>query len=77
MKLWEYVNKTVRLALVDGTSVIGKVLDWYDGVDLDGDDEIVIEVLSKLKLSALSSDWVLFLCTKTEDNYEQMYQKET
>ncbi|HEL2509865.1 4-hydroxy-3-methylbut-2-enyl diphosphate reductase [uncultured Streptococcus sp.] len=43
MKLWEYVNKTVRLALVDGTSVIGKVLDWYDGVDLDGDDEIVIE----------------------------------
>lgn len=42
MKLWEYVNKTVRLVLVDGTSVIGKVADWYDGFDIDGDDEIVI-----------------------------------
>lgn len=42
MKLWEYVNKTVRLVFIDGTFVIGKVLDWYDGFDLDGDDEIVI-----------------------------------
>ncbi|MGT2834027.1 4-hydroxy-3-methylbut-2-enyl diphosphate reductase [Streptococcus hyointestinalis] len=46
MKLWEYVDKTVRLVLVDGTSVTGKVIDWYDGFDLDGDDEIVIEFQS-------------------------------
>ena len=42
MRLWEYVNKKVRLVLEDGTSITGKVIDWYDGYDLDGADEIVI-----------------------------------
>lgn len=43
MKLWEYVDKRVRLILNDGISVIGKVYDWFDGYDLDGEDEIVID----------------------------------
>lgn len=42
MKLWEYVDENVHLLLDDGTSVTGKVDDWFDGYDLDGDDEIVI-----------------------------------
>lgn len=42
MRLWEYVDKKVRLILEDGTSITGKVIDWYDGYDLDGADEIVI-----------------------------------
>ena len=42
MRLWEYVDKNVRLVLKDGTSITGKVRDWYDGYDLDGSDEIVI-----------------------------------
>ena len=42
MKLWEYVDKKVYLVLEDGTSITGKVIDWYDGYDLDGSDEIVI-----------------------------------
>ncbi|KXT85605.1 hypothetical protein JavanS354_0014 [Streptococcus satellite phage Javan354] len=43
MKLWEYVDKNVRLVLSDGTSIVGKVIDWFDGYDLDGYDEIVID----------------------------------
>ncbi|KXT79055.1 4-hydroxy-3-methylbut-2-enyl diphosphate reductase [Streptococcus sp. DD13] len=46
MKLWEYVDKNVHLVLSDGTSIIGKVDEWFDGYDLDGDDEIVIADLS-------------------------------
>ena len=42
MRLWEYVDKNVRLVLKDDTSITGKVIDWYDGYDLDGSDEIVI-----------------------------------
>lgn len=42
MRLWEYVDKKVYLVLEDGTSITSTVLDWYDGFDLDGDDEIVI-----------------------------------
>ncbi len=42
MKLWEYVDKNVRLILEDGTSIKGRVVDWFDGYDLDGPDEIVI-----------------------------------
>ncbi|RHE64321.1 4-hydroxy-3-methylbut-2-enyl diphosphate reductase [Streptococcus parasanguinis] len=42
MKLWEYVDKKVYLVLEDGTSITGKVVDWFDGYDLDGSDEIVI-----------------------------------
>ncbi|WP_247954600.1 hypothetical protein [Streptococcus oralis] len=40
MKLWEYVDKNVRLILEDGTSIKGRVVDWFDGYDLDGPDEI-------------------------------------
>lgn len=43
MKLWEYINKDVRIILNDGTSVSGKVSDWFDGYDIDGEDEIVID----------------------------------
>jgi hypothetical protein len=32
----------VCLVLEDGTSITGKVVDWFDGYDLDGSDEIVI-----------------------------------
>jgi hypothetical protein len=42
MRLWEYVDKKVYLVLEDDTSITGKVIDWYDGYDLDGSDEIVI-----------------------------------
>jgi len=42
LRLWEYVDKKVRLVLKDGTSITGKVVDWFDGYDLDGFDEIVI-----------------------------------
>ena len=42
MKLWEYVDKKVYLVLEDGTSITGKVVDLFDGYDLDGSDEIVI-----------------------------------
>ena len=42
MRLWEYVDKNVSLVLEDGTSITGKVVDWFDGYDLDGFDEIVI-----------------------------------
>ena len=31
MRLWEYVDKKVYLVLEDGTSITGKVIDWYDG----------------------------------------------
>lgn len=42
MKLWEYVDKNVRLILKDGTSIKGWVVDWFDAYDLDGPDESVI-----------------------------------
>ena len=42
MRLWEYVDKRVYLVLEDGSSITGKVVDWFDGYDLDGSDEIVI-----------------------------------
>ena len=42
MRLWEYVDKNVRLVLKDDTSITGKVIEWYDSYDLDGSDEIVI-----------------------------------
>jgi len=42
LRLWEYVDKKVYLVLEDGTSITGKVVDWFDGYDLDGSDEIVI-----------------------------------
>ena len=32
----------MRLVLEDGTSITGKAVDWFDGYDLDGADEIVI-----------------------------------
>lgn len=42
MKLWEYVDKNVRLILKDGTSIKGRVVDWFDGYALDGPDELAI-----------------------------------
>lgn len=42
MRIWEYVDKKVYLVLEDGTSITGKVVDWFDGYNLDGSDEIVI-----------------------------------
>lgn len=57
MKLWEYVDKNVRLILEDGTSIKGRVIDWFDGYDLDGPDEIVIgdrsypeDIIKKIKI---------------------------
>lgn len=57
MKLWEYVDKNVRLILEDGTSIKGRVVDWFDGYDLDGPDEIVIgdrsypeDIIKKIKI---------------------------
>ena len=42
MKLWECVDKNVRFILEDGTSIKGRLVDWFDGYDLDGPDELVI-----------------------------------
>ena len=57
MKLWEYVDKNVRLILEDGTSIKGRVGDWFDGYDLDGPDESVIgdcsypeDIIKKIKI---------------------------
>ena len=38
MKLWEYVDKILK----DGTSIKGRVVEWFDGYALDGPDELVI-----------------------------------
>ena len=34
--------KMFRLILEDGASIKGRVVDWFDGYDLDGPDESVI-----------------------------------
>lgn len=43
MKLWEYVDKNVRLILEDGAYIKGRAVDWFDGYALDAPDELVID----------------------------------
>lgn len=42
MKLWEYEHENVRLVLKNDKIIVGRVIVWLDGEDIDGDDEIVI-----------------------------------
>ncbi|MGM0169033.1 hypothetical protein IGI39_003349 [Enterococcus sp. AZ135] len=43
LKLWEYVNETVKLELLNGKIIKGRVRFWNDEEDTeDGEDEIVI-----------------------------------
>ena len=69
MRLWEYVDKNVRLILEDGTSITGKVIDWYDGYDLDGADEIVIgdhsypeNIIKEIKIINAKNNLGTFAC---------------
>jgi len=44
LKLWEYVDKTIELELVNGKVIQGRVRFWNDEVDTEaGEDEIVID----------------------------------
>lgn len=72
MRLWEYVDKNVRLVLEDGTSITGKVIDWYDGYDLDGADEIVIgdhsypeNIIKEIKIISAQFELGAFTCKNT------------
>ena len=80
MRLWEYVDKKVRLVLEDGTSITGKVIDWYDGYDLDGSDEIVIgdhsypeNIIKEIKI--ISAQYILgaFTCKNTTEKNLDLY----
>ena len=69
MRLWEYVDKNVRLVLKDDTSITGKVIDWYDGYDLDGSDEIVIgdysypeNIIKEIKIISAQFDLGALTC---------------
>ena len=71
MRLWEYVDKKVYLVLEDGTSITGKVVDWFDGYDLDGSDEIVIgdhsypeNIIKEIKIISAQFDLGAFTCKK-------------
>ncbi len=48
--------------LEDGTSITGKVVDWFDGYDLDGSDEIVIGDHSYLR-TLLRNQRIIVLST--------------
>ena len=80
MKLWEYVDKNVRLILEDGTSIKGRVVDWFDGYDLDGPDEIVIgdrSLSRKSKLLVLSSTQAILSTNyKKYKNYRKNSREE-
>lgn len=69
MRLWEYVDKNVSLVLEDGTSITGKVVDWFDGYDLDGFDEIVIgersypeNIIKEIKIISAQFELGAFAC---------------
>ena len=71
MRLWEYVDKNVRLVLKDDTSITGKVIEWYDGYDLDGSDEIVIgdhsypeNIIKEIKIISFQYILGAFTCKK-------------
>ena len=59
----------MRLVLEDGTSITGKVVDWFDGYDLDGADEIVIgyhsypeNIIKEIKIINAKNNLGTFAC---------------